>query len=257
MRIRFWQKSDASVRQDRLREKYYPYITSIWPVADRFEDAARIPKDAKAVQLRRVKKSHRGIAKVTGLEGLVAEAADQAFLEEICELDNLRYLYLGWPTTAKDLAPLTRLEKLRFLKIDSPRNIADFTSLTQLPRLEALFIENAKHLAALDWLAPLAGQLKVLGIEGSLDTNQKIESLAPLAGFDLEALFLTSTRIADQDLTPLHGMTNLRYLRTAINAPRAQFEALHAALPECECQWFDPAAWKEFRDPPKPKISLG
>ncbi|MEO1488473.1 MAG: hypothetical protein AAFR88_03415 [Pseudomonadota bacterium] len=183
----------------------------------------------------------------------MAEATDQAFLEEICELDQLEFLNMAYPTTVKELVPLKKLRRLRFLRIDSPRNIDDFSALLEIESLEALIIENAKHLATLDWLAPLASQLKVLGIEGSMSTTQRIESLAPLASFDLEALFLASTRLADQDLTPLHGMKNLKLLQTAINAPRREFEALKEALPDCVCSWFDPANWKDFRGPPKPK----
>lgn len=238
-------------------DRYRPFVGHFWPEVQRYEEAARIPPHAKAAWIARVKKSHRGIARFSALEGLRGEAVDQDFLEEICELEKLEYLDLGWPTTAKDFGPLARLQRLRFLKIDSPRNITDFSPLLQLPRLESLFIENAKHLSTLDWLEPLASQLKVLGVEGSMHTDQKIESLAPLRGFNLDALYLVSARIADQDLTPLHGMTNLCYLRTALNAPRAQFEALHAALPDLQCNWFDPASWKGFRDPPKPRAKKG
>ena len=154
---------------------------------------------------------------------------------------------------AKDLAPLTKRKRLRMLTIDSPRYITDFSALLELPKLETLFIVNAKRITALDWLSPLADRLKVLGIEGSMHTDQKIERIAPLRGFSLEALYLISTRVADQDLTPLHGMTSLRYFRTAITAPQRAFMALNEALPDCQCKCFDPAEWKGFRDPPKPK----
>lgn len=253
MEIRFFQKPGEVTRHDELRAKYYPRITAVWDDVPFFGNAADIPADAKAVHLKRVKKSHAGIADCAALEGLYAEATDQAFVDEIGQLEGLQFLELAWPTTAKTLEPLAKLQALRVLKIDSPRNIEDFTPLTKLERLETLVIENAKHLETLDWLAPLAPGLKAFGIEGSMNTTQRIESLAPLAGFDLEALFLTSTRLADQDLSPLHGMDNLKLLQTAIVAPRRDFEALNAAIPDCECTWFEPENWKDFRDPPKPK----
>jgi len=232
-----------------MRYHYHPHITTLWRDAKRFEDVNKIPADADAVQFRREKKSYRGINRLLHLKGLSAEATDQDFLAELCQLSQLEYLELAWPTTAKDLTPLTQLERLRFLRIDSPRNIEDFTPLLRLPKLEALIIENAKHLSSLDWLKPLAPQLKVLGIEGSMNTDQRIESLAPIADFNLEALLLVSTRLEDQDLTPLHGMTSLRLLETALNAPRREFEALHAARPDLVCTWFHPEKWKGFRDP--------
>lgn len=240
-----------------MRYHYHPHITKLWRDAARFDDIEKIPPDAEAVQFRREKKSHRGISRFSGLRGLLAEATDQDFLDELCQLGQLEYLDLAWPTTAKDLTPLTQLERLQFLRIDSPRNIGNFTPLLRLPRLEALIIENAKHLTTLEWLKPLAAQLKVLGIEGSMNTDQRIESLAPIADFQLEALLLVSTRLEDQDFTPLHNMKSLRFFETALNAPRREFEALQTALPDLFCSWFYPEKWKGFRDPRPPKPKAG
>src|SRR6478735_3019806 len=95
--------------------------------------AADIPQQATFAGLGRDKASHRGIGARRSLTTLFASAVDQAYLEEIGELEALEYLWLGWPVTAKDLAPLTRLKRLRFLKLDSPRAVTDFAPLTTLP----------------------------------------------------------------------------------------------------------------------------
>ena len=102
-------------------------------------------------------------------------------------------------------------------------------------------------------MRPLKDRLRVLGIEGSIWTKQTIESLAPLEGFAIEALFLTSTRLFDQDLAPVATMPNIRLFWTAINAPRAQFFALRKAKPKLECSWCDPASWGGFKDPRPPR----
>ncbi|MCK0129308.1 hypothetical protein [Erythrobacter sp. F6033] len=235
------------------RALYAAHITRHWPDAGRYLDASAVPDGAAAAQLKREKKSHCGIGGKTALKALLAEGTDQAYLDELCELAGLQYLDLDWPTTAKDLSPLKKLRELRFLRIDSPRNIDDFTPLLELPKLEALLIENAKAMTTLDWLKPLAPRLRVFGIEGSRHTDQRIQSLEPLRGFQLEALLLRSTRIEDQDLAPLHSMVSLRLLNTALNAPRSQFKALERALPGLECDWFYDAKWKGFRDPRPPK----
>jgi hypothetical protein len=203
------------------------------------ERAADIPPGATFAGLGREKASHRGIGARKALTTLFAAAVDQDYLDEIGELEALEYLWLGWPVTARDLAPLTRLERLRFLQLDSPRNVADFAPLTRLPALTHLFIENAKHMDGLEWLAPLGGQLVSLGIEGSIWTLQKVPSLAPLAGFAFEALCLTSVRLADNGLVPLAGCPNLRFLSCARFAPKARFEALKALRPDIRCSWFD------------------
>jgi hypothetical protein len=204
---------------------------------------ADIPPDATRARLRREKKSHKGISERKALRTLIAGAVDQAYLDDIAQLDGLEHLELAWPTTARDLRPLAALRQLRVLKIDSPRAVTDFTPILDLPALEVLLIENARHMADLDWLVPLRDRLTVLGIEGSMWTRQRIPTLAPLAGFAVEALFLTATTIADRSLAPLCSMPNLNFLGTARNAPRAQFQALHAARPDLICDWLREDRW--------------
>lgn len=98
-------------------------------------------------------------------------------------------------------------------------------------------------MADLDWIRSLKMQLRVLGIEGSMWNAQRVPSLAPLEGFDLDALFLTNTIIADKSLAALHAMSGLKYLGTARNAPRKEFEALKEALPGLHCDWFSIEMW--------------
>jgi len=203
------------------------------------ERAADIPPGATYAGLGRDKTSYRGIAAHKSLTTLFASAVDQAYLDEIGELEALEFLWLGWPTTARDLSPLTRLQRLRFLNLDSPRNVIDFAPLAALPALTHLFVENAKHMGGLEWLAPIKDQLTSLGIEGSMWTLQKVPSLAPLAGFGFEALCMTSVQLADKDLTPLATCPNLRHLGCARFAPKARFEELKALRPDIGCIWFD------------------
>ena len=203
------------------------------------ERAADIPADATMAGLGRDKNSYRGIGERKALTRLLTAGVNQDFLDEICALEGLDYLWLGWPVTAHDLSGLSRLKRLRFLKIDSPRNVTDFGPIAALPALASLFVENAKHIEGLDWLAPLGPRLATLGIEGSMWTMQKLPSLAPLAGFAMEALFLTSVQLKDKDLTPLADCPNLAYLSCARFAPKQRFEALKALRPDIECTWFD------------------
>lgn len=236
-----------------LNEHHRAWLHIRRPDRPHFSRGEDVPMDAAYASLARDKASHKGIGARTALRELSAHAVNQPFLEEIARLTALEYLDLGWPVTATDLAPLRSLTNLRHLKINSPRNIADFTPLLGLPRLERLFIENSKHLRSLDWLRPLKDRLVALGIEGSMWTAQRIDSLAPLEGFALEALFLTNTRLADQNLSPIATMPNIRFLGTALNAPRAQFFALRDAKPDLQCSWFDNKVWEGFRDRKPPR----
>lgn len=223
------------------------------PGLEQYGSAAEIPDEATYAGLARSKTSHRGIGEKTKLRELVAGAANQDYLEQIASLEDLEYLELGWPVTASDLAPIASLRNLRTLKIDTPRAIADFTPILALPKLDRLFITNARHMHSLDWLRPLKDRLLALGIEGSTWTTQTIPSLAPLEGFALEGLFLTGTELLDQKLAPIATMPRIRFLGSALNAPRREFFALRDQKPDLECQWFDEAAWHSFKDPTPPR----
>jgi len=236
-----------------LNAHYRAWLHVRRPDLPHFMRGEDVPLDAAYVSLGRDKASHKGIGWRTALRELSAHGVNQPFLDEIAGLTQLEYLDLGWPVTASDLAPLRALTGLRHLVINSPRNVDDFTPLLDLPRLERLFIENAKHLRDLDWLRPLGDRLVALGVEGSMWTPQPIDSLAPLEGFALEALFLTNTRLADQDLAPVATLPNLRFLGTSLNAPKAQFMALKAAKPTLQCSWFNEAQWASFKDPKRPR----
>ena len=219
--------------------RYRATLDHDWLGSHFTDKADAIPLDAEFAVLGREKNSHRGIGERRNLKTLVAGGPNQDFLDEICELSELTHLEMTWPVTATDLSGLRRLAKLKVLKINSPRNITDFTPILDLPALRYLFIENAKHLKDLDWLAPLGGHLRSLGIEGSIWTMQPIPSLKPLAGFGFEALFLTSVRLKDKDLTPLADCPKLGLLSCARFAPKKNFEELHELRPDIQCTWID------------------
>lgn len=177
----------------------------------------------------------------------------QERLEEICENTSLVSLSLQWPTLATSLEPLTKLTNLRMLRLDSPRNIEDFTPIGKLYRLERLEIENAKHLYNLRWMLPLKDRLEVLGLDGSINTTQKLESLDPLDGFTFRKLTMTSTSVADKDLSPLITCRNLKELRCAKAVSTFEgFMALADARPDMQCDWFSPEAWlgRKFKGGP-------
>ncbi|WP_340589317.1 hypothetical protein [Erythrobacter alti] len=238
-----------------LNEHYRFWLHTRKPECDYYERATDIPVSASCARIGRENDSFAGLGKLSKLVELEASNANQDMLEEISRLSALQYLDLGWPLVAKDLTPLLALENLQVLKIDSPRHMTDFSPLSKLPKLERLFLTNAKHCDNLDWLRPLKNQLIALGIEGSTWTKHTIPTLEPLNGFALEALFLTNTKLADQDLSPLATMRNLRFLGTALNAPKAEFMALKARNAGLECSWFDEALWATFKDPRPPKQS--
>lgn len=232
--------------ESALNDRFRGHLDRDWQEWSTFatERAVDVPLDAERALLHRTKASHRGIGERQRLRHLIAGAADQSYLDEICTIGSLERLELEHPVTAAHLDGLRCLTKLRHLSIDSPRHVTDFTHLLELPALRTLLITNAKHLTDLEWLAD-AHHLEVLGIEGSMWTAQRIPTLRPLAGLlGLRAFFATSTKLGDGDLSPLVECPNLELLGCARFAPREQFERLQARKPDLVCSWFRPESWR-------------
>lgn len=214
-----------------------------WTGRHHYEAAGHIPDDAERAWVNRQKLNYKGLAHKKALKHLIAANVDQAFLEQIADLADLRRLELEWPFLGTDLTPLLALQRLEHLSIDSPRKLSDFSALLELPSLRTLLITNAKRMPNTGWLRD-AHHLEVIGIEGAMDAPYHIESLAPLGGLrSLRAFLGVSTRLADKRLMPLAQCPQLKYLSIARCAPRSEFELLHEARPDIACRWFDPEAW--------------
>jgi len=213
-----------------------------WRAKHAYPSAAAIPDGADKAMIGR-NRDTASLRSKQFLRHLIVADCDQAMLDAIGELANLTRLELEWPTLAGNLSPLTRLAKLRFLSIDSPRKVEDFALLAQLPALRTLMVTNAKHLSDLDWLSG-ANHLEVIGIEGSINTAQRITSLAPLAGLSgMEAFFGTSLRLIDKDLMPLAQCPRLKFISIARVAKKPVFDALREARPDVTCGWFADRMW--------------
>jgi hypothetical protein len=199
---------------------------------------ADIPFDCSCISFYRERNSHRGISAHTQIRKLSAKQVNQEFLEEICELKDLKYLEME-TVTAETLELLQRLSHLKTLKLNSVRRASDFGALLKLPSLTKLFIQNAKLLNSLDPFSS-AHQMISLGFEGGMWSPQKILSLRPLGKLaSLEALFLTSVRLSDKDLSYLATIPNLKVLECARFAPKTEFEKLRRLMPDLHCHWCD------------------
>jgi hypothetical protein len=75
-------------------------------------------------------------------------------------------------------------------------------------------------------------------------TPQPIPTLKPIAGLrSLRAFFAVSTRLGDQDLSPLADCPMLEFLGCARIAARGEFERLKTLKPDLICAWFRPGQW--------------
>lgn len=210
-----------------------------WPEWDAYVTSAQeIPESSQRALLYREKHSHRGIANLRQLRELKARQINQEFLNEICELEKLEFLELD-VVTAIDLAPLMQLTSLKTLTISGIRKAEDLSPLSAMHWLDNLWITQAKHLFTLSFLSQ-ANHLQSLGVEGSMWTQQKIESLKPIRGLEsLEHLFMASVVLQEKDLSYLAELPKLMSLDCARFAGKAQFDLLRQSLPNLECRWCD------------------
>jgi hypothetical protein len=207
-----------------------------WP--DCVTSVTDISEKSNSVHFYREKNSHKGIFEFKNITRLLAKQVNQKFLNEISELKNLEYLELE-TVTAETLGKLSELPKLRYLKIQGIRKASDFIKLLDIRSLEKLFIESAKNLRSIDFISS-AQQLVVLGIEGGMYTNQKLDSVKPISGLaNLEALYLSSVQLLDKNLDYLSSNPKLLYLSSARFAPKSSFDSLKTLMPNINCKWCD------------------
>ncbi len=197
-----------------------------------------IPTSARRALFYRERNSHRGIHQFQNLEKLKARVVNQDFLEEICELKNLKFLSLE-RVSAKDLKPLKKLNNLRTLKIETANQVIDFLCLSELTHLNALYLCNAKHLSSIEFLSE-SHHLARIGVEGSMWAQQRIETLEPSAGLkSLQEIFMSSVRLVDKNLTYLANCPKLEVFECARFAPKSSFEELRQLMPDLSCRWCD------------------
>lgn len=197
-----------------------------------------VREDAEELRFSRERDSQRGFSRLRRLRRAWLWGVNQAFLEEIAAIETLEVLQLDG-VTAVDLRPLARLRRLRRLIVNGATKVTDLRWVEGLPALEVLGLENFKRVRELAPLGALTS-LKALGIEGSIWTAMRVDTLAHLSRLGaLEALFLTNLRVADRSLRPLHALTRLRVLESAAFFPDDEFRSLRQALPRLRCRWFD------------------
>ena len=211
----------------------------LWEGYDRYVTRLKdLSAGSSTVLFYRERKSHQGIGKLKQIERLGARMVNQAFLDELSDLEGLTELKLEG-VSAGDLRPISQLRNLRTLRLRDVSEISNFEAVLDLPNLEGLYIENAKHLHALDFLGGLQ-HIKRLGVEGGMYKSQRLASLAPLAKLKgLEELYMSSVSLDDKALSYLTRLPRLKVLRCARFAPKSEFDSLRSCMPHLECEWCD------------------
>ncbi|WP_139346547.1 leucine-rich repeat domain-containing protein [Sinomonas mesophila] len=150
------------------------------------------------------------IGQIAGLEHLFLLTYTPDDLEPLSSHVALETLRMKDRPKLSSLAGLSQFPKLDQLGIYLASRLKDISALRSRSAIRELELESCKKLKKIDDLAECVG-LRRLNLADCGD----IESLGPLRGLtQLEELYLyESTKILDQDLSPIAGLPRLRILR--------------------------------------------
>lgn len=150
-------------------------------------------------------------------------------LTPLAALSHLVELVMKDRPKVKSLAGLSAFPELRLLGIYLAKDLADIEDLAGRSAIEDLAFEACRKIARLDALAACSGLRRL-----NLSECGDLASLGPIRALDnLEHLSLFgSTKIGDDDLTPIEGLPRLRQLRMqSRRSYRPSVEEIQASLP--------------------------
>ena len=175
-------------------------------------------------------------------------SVNDAALANLCELTNLRTLWIRGSTSVTDngLAHLANLERLQSLYLYqtavTDRGLLHLSGLTQLRDLTLR--EAGVSDAGMEHLAGLV-ELRALSLG---ETNVGDAGVAWLVHLEnLGHLNLQPTAVTDAGLESLAKLQNLKHLSLGPNVSRAGAERLKSALPQCEIWFWEGHNWSTLK----------
>ncbi|QNR25168.1 leucine-rich repeat domain-containing protein [Croceimicrobium hydrocarbonivorans] len=150
---------------------------------------------------------------------------NQKIFDAVCQMPNLEGLHIKW-SGIKKLDSLVNLKKLKHFYLGSSSQVQSIEVFTELSNLESLETENLKLISDFSAIAKLQ-QLQGLGINGSMWTAQKIDSLEPIRNLkELKYLSLRNSQIKDKSFDPILGLQQLVRFDSSWNYPESEFDKL-------------------------------
>ncbi|GAB2994754.1 leucine-rich repeat domain-containing protein [Psychrosphaera aestuarii] len=238
-----WNEADYSTYEwvlDKPEEQFY--------IEDGFDSDRLIlcgPSNKLGLSAYQEKKVRDGWANILPtLESVemlwVAPKVNQKLFDAICEMPNLKGLWIKH-SSIKSI-DYNKLSNLVYFNLGSSTQLNSLDGIENLRKLKWLEFENIKSISDISELAKLTN-LKVLCLNGSIWTTQKLNTLSPVESLtSLERLTLVNTRVLDKSLEPLHGLSGLKGVDLAEWWPDDQISALQKANPRLLKNW------KEWRD---------
>ena len=169
---------------------------------------------------------------------------NQEMFEAACEMKNLEGLYIKW-SGIKQLDSLAKLKNLRHLHIGSSAQVESIQVFNDINWLTTLNLEQLNKVTDFNDISGMTN-LKGLGVDGSIWTAQKIDTLRPIGHLrQLKYLTLTNTRTKDKSSDPILNLKELIRFNSSWNYPKTEFEKLKS-LPNLKYGNVE-TSWKELK----------
>ncbi|MCV9388573.1 hypothetical protein [Reichenbachiella ulvae] len=169
---------------------------------------------------------------------------NQKIFEAVCKMPNLEGLWIKW-SSIKHIDNLIHLGKLKHLHLGSSSQVENIDVLGSLHNLESLETEQLNKISDFSVLSNLS-QLQGLGIDGSIWTAQKIDTLEPIRNLtNLKYLSTTNSQIKDKSFNPLLELNQLVTFNCSWNYPESEFAKLKS-LPNLKYGNIE-TSWKELK----------
>ena len=185
---------------------------------------------AETIRLIRSGRTLAGVSSLKSARNFWAGGVNDSYLRDLCELNQLEFLYLGG-VTAKSLEPIKRLASLRKLHVMHATKIDNLNWLEPHDRLTVLSLENMPKVTSFDGISHLT-ELTALALNSGLWKDWRVESLKPLMTLKkLRVLSLIGVRASDKLLEPLTHLPELKILRCPTYYPATEFNKLRNSHP--------------------------
>jgi len=169
---------------------------------------------------------------------------NQKMFDAACQVPNLEGLFIKW-SGIKNIEFLRNAKKLRHLHLGSSSQVENIEVLGELTSLVTLDLQQMNKISDFTVVSNLTA-LEGLGIDGSIWTAQKIDTLQPLAKLhNLKYLTLINTRLKDKSFDPILNLTELVRFESSWNYPETEFEKLKS-LPKLKYGNVE-TTWKEVK----------
>lgn len=156
---------------------------------------------------------------------LWADHCEQEVFNAICQLENLKSLYIQ-SNGIKDLSAISNLKNLKHLGLFGLTKVENIKPISDLKQLLTLNLEHFKKITDFSSISELT-KLQGLQIDGDMYTAQIIEDFEFLNSLtELKYLTFTNSKAKNKNFDSITKLSNLEMIRISTNYPKAEFKKL-------------------------------